>query len=63
MNLRKSKFANSLSDPRSWLQLRLPDVRATLQTVQVFAALCVTLLGTGLSRAETGVTAQTVLIG
>jgi len=63
MNLRKSKFANSLSDPRSWLQLRLPDVQATLQTVQVLAALCVALLGTGLARAETGVTAQTVLIG
>ena len=63
MNLSKSKFANALSDPRSGLQLRLPNVRATLQTVQVIAALCVTLLGTGLARAETGVTAQTVLIG
>lgn len=63
MNLSKSKFANSLSDPRSWLQLRLPDLQATLQTVQVLVALCVTLLGTGLARAETGVTAQTVLIG
>lgn len=63
MNLKISKFANSLSDPRSWLQPRLPDMRVTRQAVQVLAALCATLLGIGLTRAETGVTAQTVLIG
>lgn len=63
MKLRELKFFRSFQVAPLLLRPRLPNARVASQAVLFFAALCGTLLGSGLARAETGVTAQSVLIG
>ena len=63
MNYGKSKIRNLLRSPMMSFWLRMPQAWSSIRTVNAMVAMSAMLLGAGLVRAETGVTAQTVLIG
>jgi ABC-type branched-subunit amino acid transport system substrate-binding protein len=63
MTLRDLKIFKPFPIPSLSLRFRVPYALVESQAVLLIAALCVTLLVSGLARAETGVTAKTILIG